>query len=162
MKLGYLFKMVITFILIISCSKQLLAQKKHLNKTKLSIKSNANVQVVSEQIKKAIVDTLFKTYYKRYIKDSKELGSDVKVTVTKNNGSRTLKFVTTNQEGIGPETIIPNGFIEGDLNKDSCNDLIVNVYYNQGSRPRLDIYCYITKNKKLQFFEKHSIHSLIF
>jgi hypothetical protein len=26
--------------------------------------------------------------------------------------------------------------------------------------PRLDIYCYITKNKKLQFFEKHSIHSL--
>jgi hypothetical protein len=152
------------FVFFICISNELSAQKKHRSKSQVSIKNipsvNTNVQLVSEQMKKAIVDSLFKAYYQRYISDSKELGSDVKVTVTKSNGSRTLNFVTTNKEGIGPETIIPNSIIEGDLNNDSCNDLIVNVYYNQGSRPRLDIYCYITKNKKLEFFEKHSIHSL--
>jgi hypothetical protein len=135
MILKVLYRITIVSVFFISFSNQLLAQKKHLNKTKLIVKKNADVQVVSEQVKKAIVDTLFKAYYKRYIKDSKELGSDVKVSVTKNNGSRTLKFVTTNEVGIGPDTIIPNSIIEGDLNKDSCNDLIVNVYYNQGSRP---------------------------
>lgn len=160
MKCKSLFRITITIVFFICFSNQLFAQKKHITKPKLSIKNSANMQVVSAATKKLIVDTLFETYYKRYIKDSKEYGSDVKVTVTKKNGSRTLNFVNTNKEGFGPETIIPNSIIEGDLNNDSCNDLIVNVYYNQGSRPRLDIYCYITKNKKLQFFEKHSIHSL--
>jgi hypothetical protein len=120
------------------------------------------VQVVGKQTKKAIRDTLFLQYYKKYKNELNEYGAH-HLVIDSSEGSIKLRYFDANNEpSYAPETIIPayKDFIEGDLNNDSYNDLIVSVYYNQGSRPRLDIYCYITKNKKLQYFEKHTIHSL--
>jgi hypothetical protein len=128
MKLGYLFKMAITLIFIISFSSQLFAQKKHRTKSQTITKNNANVQVVSEQIKKTIRDTLFKRYYADYKNKMKEYDDADHLVIDSTYGSIKLRFFNANNEpSYAPETIIPSykDFIEGGLNKDSCNDLIV-------------------------------------
>lgn len=162
MKFRFLTKITIAFVFIICFANKLSAQNKYSNKQQSENKINTNVQVVDKQTKKAIRDTLFLQYFKKYKNELMDYGAH-HLVVDSSNGSIKLRYFDANNEpSFAPETIIPayKDFIEGDLNNDSCNDLIVSVYYNQGSRPRLDIYCYITKNKKLQYFEKHTIHSL--
>ena len=162
MTLKSLIKITITFVFFICFSSDLIAQKKQRTKTKLIIKNNANahsnLQTVSEQTKRVIRASLFKDYYQKY-KAELSYYEAYKVVVDSSNGFIQLRYVNANNEpSFAPLTEIPayKDFIQGDLNKDSCNDLIVSVYHSQNGRPRLDIYCYITKNKQLQFYKMYT------
>ena len=162
MSLKSLIKITITFVFFICFSNHLIAQKKQHTKTKLIIKNNtnahANVQTVSEQTKRFIRASLFKDYYQKY-KVELSYYEAYKVVVDSSNGFIQLRYVNVNNEpSFAPLTEIPSqkDFIQGDLNKDSCNDLIVSVYHAQNGRPRLDIYCYITQNKQLQLYKMYT------
>lgn len=147
------------FILPILICNSLFAQLKQTKKTNI-FSLNCDSSKVSNRSKNYIIDSLYNHYYMKYQREAKLYGKGTKVSSVRNVNLSVLSFKDLKGNLFGPETIVPNKIIEGDLNNDCCSDLIVSVYYNQGSRPRLDIYCYITKNKKLEFFEKHSIHSL--
>jgi hypothetical protein len=158
MKFRLLFRITIAFALFSCCCKGLFAQKKYLNKSQITIKKNKTVQVVTEQMKKAIRDSLFKEYYKKYQNELMEYGAH-HVVVDSSNGVIRLSYVDANNEpSYAPLTEIPDfkNFIQGDLNNDNFNDLVVSVYHSQNGRPRLDIYCYISKNKQLQFYKMYT------
>lgn len=118
---------------------------------------------ISFKTKKFIQDTLVKSYYRKCLKDIKLYSDAVKVVVERVEGTVNIDYVGyKNEPTFAPTHQIPaiKNFIEGDLNNDNFNDLIVSVYYNQGSRPRLHIYCYITTNKKLKLHKMYTIHEL--
>lgn len=158
--ISIIFRTTLIAIIIISCSSNVFAQK---IKTLKKISENkSKVQAVNIKTKKFIRDTLFKAYYKKYQAEKSEYDA-YRVAVDSSAGDIKLRyFDANNQPSFAPETIIPacKNFIEGDLNNDSCNDLIVSVYHSQNGRPRLDIYCYITQDKKLSFYKMHTIHDL--
>lgn len=127
-----------------------------------SINKPKGVTAISMETKRLIRDTLFQSYYKQYQQDISIYGGD-HVSVDSTNGSIQLRVMDQrNEQSVSPETIIPaiKDFIEGDLNNDGLNDLVISVYYNQGSRPRLTNYCYITQNNELKFYNTFSIHDL--
>ena len=157
------FRITVAIVFFICFSNELFAQKKHRSKSpQLSVKTNTiasfDVQIVSEQTKKLIRDSLFKIYYKKYKNELLQYGAD-HIVVDSSNGVIDLSYVNANNEpSFAPLTEIPEtkNFIEGDLNKDGCNDLVISVYHSQNGRPRLDIYCYITQNKQLQFYKMYT------
>lgn len=119
-------------------------------------------QPVSAAVKQLIKDTLFKAYYKKYKREMGEYGG-YKIKVDSSGGFIRINYMGANDEpSFGPMTDIPsvNDFLEGDLNNDGYNDLVVCIPYNHGSRPRLDIYCYVTVNKKLKFYKLYSANQL--
>ena len=151
-------RITVAIVFFICFGSELLAQKKHRIKPQSSVNSNVSVQVVSEQLRKAIRDSLFQAYYKKYQNELMEYGAH-RIVVDSSNGFIRLSYVNAdNEPSFAPLTEIPDykNFIEGDLNKDSCNDLIVSVYHSQNARPRLDIYCYITQNKQLKFYKMYT------
>lgn len=129
-----------------------------------AVKTQISPTKISAKVKKVIVDSLFKVYYKKYQNDKKEYhyNKKVRVDVKWERGARVLNIYNDKNETFAPTTTVPNSIIEGDLNNDSLNDMLVVVYYNQGSRPRLDIYCYVTENKKLKYHSTYTQGSLGF
>ncbi len=134
---------------------------KNLNDKSLHLKASPTV---SWETKKILQDTLFRWYLKNYQQDIAFYGgSRLNIDSIKGDTSLLIDGYDFNEENMGEhETIIPacKDFIEGDLNNDGFNDLIISVYYNQGSRPRLTNFCYITKNNELTFYKTFSIHEL--
>lgn len=121
---------------------------------------NNQTKSLSTTTKKLIRQSLFKQYYKRSLKEvttSGGGGAGFKLNVDSSEG-----FIDINSMGWGPSYQIPTitDFLEGDLNNDGLNDLVVCIPWNQGSRPRLDIHCYITVNKQLKFFKMYTANQL--
>lgn len=117
---------------------------------------------ISWETKQFLRDSLFKWFQKKYQLDVEFYGGTY-VKIDSSEGQIKLNIIgEDNEETLSPITIIPEikNFIEGDLNHDGFNDLIISIYYNQAARPRLRNYCYITKNSELRFYKVFSIHEL--
>ncbi|MFY7964483.1 MAG: hypothetical protein ACOVO1_06275 [Chitinophagaceae bacterium] len=149
--------------LLVAISTAAFTQKN--GKSKTTFTTANKIKTVSASAKKAIVDSLFKVYYKDYkqsLKSEYLSNKKLRVDVKWQRGARVLNILDAKNETYAPTTIVPNSIIEGDLNNDSLNDILVIIYYNQGSRPRLDMYLYVTENKMLQYHSQYTQHSLGF
>lgn len=148
----------ITLLILITFSSiNLIAQTKKTKKLKTIHATDS--PFVSLKTKQYIKDTLFKAYLQKCKKEKSLYADAYKIVVEKVSGSLQIRYMNYNNEpAYAPDYQIPsaNDFIEGDLNNDNYNDLVVSVYHSQNGRPRLDIYCYITNNKKLALFKMYT------
>lgn len=136
------------------------------NTTTNPVTTNASTQPkpVSTNTKKLIRNSLFNDYYKKSLKDVASFaGGGFKLKVDSSEGFINIYYVDEKNEGPwGPDYQIHSidDFIEGDINNDGYNDLIVCIPWHIGSRPKLDIHCYITTNKQLKFFKMYTANDL--
>lgn len=148
-------------MLVIICSH---SWCQHANTTK-PVKTIVSYQTksVTTTTKKLIKNSLFKAYYKKSLKEVATYGGGgMKLKVDSSEGFIDIYFVDGDNQGWGPGYQIHsiNDFLEGDLNNDGYNDLVVCIPWHQGSRPRLDIHCYVTVNKQLKFFKMYTANEL--
>jgi len=119
---------------------------------------------LSNDIKKTIRHALFKKYYNKSLKEVTTYGGGgMKLKVDSSEGFIDMYYAEGNKFGKwGPNYQITSfdDFIEGDLNNDGYNDLVVCIPWTQGSRPRLDIHCYITINKRLTLYKVYTANNL--
>ena len=153
-------RLTLLLLITISCINLLAQSKKN---TKVKTINAIDSPFVSLKTKQYIKDTLFKAYLRKCKKEMCLYSDAHKIVVEKVDGNLQISYKNyNNAPAFAPDYQIPStkNFIEGDLNNDNFNDLIVSVYHSQNGRPRLDIYCYITNNKKLAFYKMYTGRAL--
>lgn len=155
-------RLLMLLSLIVATSSHSLCQNTNTTNPTKTIVSN-QPKPVTASTKKGIRNLLFKQYYKMCLKEVVTYGGGgLRLKVDSSEGVINLYYVDGDNQGWGPGYQIHSikDFIEGDLNNDGYNDLVVCVPYNQGTRPRLNIHCYITVNKQLKFFKMYTANEL--
>lgn len=148
------------WVIIIASCNMLENNKK--NDALLPIKATPTISL---QTKQFLRDTIFKSYNKKYKQEMQFYYDAYRLGIDSSDGSIKLAYFDSNNfHATAPETIIPacKNFIEGDLNNDGLNDLIISVFYNYEYLPKLRNYLYITQNNQLTFHKTFTIDELAF
>ncbi|MFY8128991.1 MAG: hypothetical protein ACOVMM_11480 [Chitinophagaceae bacterium] len=147
-------------IVVVSCNMD---ENNKKNNALLPINATPTISVQTKQV---LRDSIFTSYLQKYKQEMQFYYDAHRVNIDSNDGAIKLEYydTTDNFPSFAPTTIIPacKNFIEGDLNNDGLNDLIISVFYNYESLPKLRNYLYITQNNHLTFYKTFTIDELAF